>query len=225
MQQVFFWTGQALHDTATIAAIIFSLLVLAPLFFWRHFYTGGIKAVALGTEHLHKKTCKKRMSTMGITLFSAILGAGQLAFAVTTMLTERDVFLYTTLPDIALYALFFLGGILFLLIFDLLHFRILGYVFISQEARKRWFICYQVSLWQLPLLFCIGNFLLLGATSFLFGTYFFIAVLVLWRLYLAVRAFRTLETTFSHILLFFLYLCTCEVVPIVVAVEVLLLLK
>lgn len=223
MQQTFFWTGQSYQDVAIVVSLFFAILVLLPVLQWRSFYRLGLQSLLLGTEHLYQKEYKKKGDFSRMTLFSALLSSGQLAFATLLVLQEKDLFLSATLSSLFIYfALLFLGGVLLFLI-DFLRFFLLGYIFIPREAQRKWLISYQVSLWQLPLLICIGTLLLINFSSFSWGLYFLIAVYGLWRLFLAIRSLDTLELSFSRFLLFFLYLCTCEVVPIVLLIEVLLL--
>lgn len=225
MQQTFFWTGQSYQDVAIVASLFFTVLVLLPALQWRSFYRLGLQSLLLGSEHLYQKEYKKRGDFSRMTLFSALLSSGQFAFATLLVLQEKDLFLSATLTDLLFYfVLLFIGGV-FLFLIDFLRFSLLGYIFIQRDARRKWITSYQVSLWQLPLLFCIGTFLLLGYNSFSWGLYFLIAVYGLWRLFLAIRSFGTFELSYSRFSLFFLYLCTCEVVPIALLIEVLLLRK
>lgn len=225
MQSIYFWTGESIRDITIIVALLFFLCNLLPLILWRNFYKEGLTAIFFRSEHLYIKEVRKRIPIYWLVLLSYLLISLQLGFALVIILENLSLIPIVSLSQIISYSLLYSTLFLLFLLIDRGLFSLYGYLFIVSSAQDLWKQSFQIGLWMLPLCCSIGLFILSIPTSFPWSIFYFLVILLLWRGYIAMQSYRAFSQSSSKSLLFFLYLCTCEIVPITLLGEVLYMLK
>ncbi len=221
MQEPLFWTGLLSHDLFVVALCILQLLCLLPLLIIPRLYAKALRTLIVGGEDNLIKEVKDGFSPTLLTGYSLLLISIILSLTILVGMQHYGLLIQLSGNEIILLAIVATAGTFLLLLFDRVVYRFFGFLFLANMQRKSWSNSYQVFAWLLPLPLSLTLFVFSNTEAFFLATWLIGSIFLLWRLQLVIRTFRVFKQQSHNYLLFFLYLCSREVAPLLLVSEVL----
>lgn len=220
MDEALFWTGQVSNDAYVLGILGLSLLTIIPLFMRKDFYGTAFSSLLVGGEQLFFAEMQKKRRSGWLNTIAMIAVSLALSFVIIISLERNGVLASADPRDFFRLTGILSLGFLLLILIDRILFSFLGYIFIPRTGRTRWKHAYAVSIWVLPIGLILGLLLLSNERIANFALGYICLIVLLWRVYLGICSFREFRSISTDYLLFFLYLCSREVVPIVIILMV-----